>query len=359
MPDQGQEKTEQPTHKKLEDSREKGQVAKSTEISSFTIFSSGLLILFAVQGFIGNQLASIAQYVFQSLHTLELTSNVIQLYALKGFLFFVITLSPFFIGIIVFALLVNVLQVGFRITPKALAPKFEKLNPLKGIKKVFFSSRSIVEVVKAFAKLAIIGLFMYLTLSGLIMYSTNLLDHSVGEIVTYMASSAVSFLWKIILVYAVLAVADFLFQKYKFKKDMKMTKQEVKDEHKQTEGDPAVKGHIKSKQMELTRNRMIAEVAKADVVITNPTHYAVAVKYDSMKNSAPVVLAKGMNQVAFKIKEEARKHNIPLYEDKPLAQALYKSCEVGQEIPEKLFHAVAKILAFIYKARSTKRKSIV
>lgn len=355
---QGQDKTEQATQKKLDDARSRGQAAKSAEISAFTVFGSGLLILFLFQGFIGQRLSSMATQIFISLGQFELSRNVIQIYAMKGFLFFFLTLSPFFIGIILLALAVNLMQVGIKLSPKALQPKFDKINPIKGLKNKLFSTRTLVETIKSLTKLIIIGLFSYLAISSLIVQSTNLLNQSVEEVVNFMSDAALSFLWKILIVYAVLSIADFIFQKHKFKKDMMMTKQEVKDEFKQTEGDPFIKGKIKTKQMELSRNRMIQEVPKADVVITNPTHFAVALKYDVTKNSAPVVLAKGMDDVALKIKEVARKHNVPLYEDKLLAQALYKSCKIGEEIPEKLFEAVAKILAFIFKAKS-KRKGIV
>lgn len=358
MAEQGQEKTEQPTQKKLDDGRDRGQVAKSTEISSFAVFGFGLLILFLSQKFIGERLSSFSNHIFISLGNLELSYNLIQVYATKGFLFFFFTLSPFFLGLMVLAVLVNLMQVGLKLSPKALQPKFERLNIIKGIKNKFFSTRTLVEALKSVAKLIIIGLFIYIAITGLILQSTDLLGQTIEEIVSFMSSAAISFLWKILIIYAVLAAADFIFQRYKFKKDMMMTKQEVKEEYKQTEGDPLVKGKIKGKQVEMSRNRMIQEIPKADVVITNPTHYAVAIKYEPGKNSAPVIVAKGMNELALRIKEIARKHNVPLYEDKPLAQALYKSCKLGDEIPEKLFEAAAKILAFIYKARSNK-KSIV
>lgn len=360
MPEQqGQEKTEQPTGKKLEEARKKGQVAKSIEISSFTVFSSGLLILFLFQGLIGQRLSQLSSSIFSTLTQLELDINLIQEYTLKGFAFFFITLSPFFIGVLVLALMVNLMQVGIKLSPQALRPKFEKLNPVTGFKSRFLSSRSAVELLKSLLKMTLIGLFIGFSLSSLILQTTNLLNQSVEEIVSFMSESALSFLWKIVIVYVALAVGDYLFQRHKFKKDMMMTKQEVKDEFRQTEGDPLVKGKIKGKQLELTRNRMIQELPKADVVITNPTHFAVAMKYESGKNSAPVIIAKGMDEFALKIKEIARKHNVPLYEDKILAQALYKTCNVGEEIPEKLFEAVAKILAFVYKAKQKKRKSII
>lgn len=360
MPEQqGQDKTEQPTSKKLEEARKKGQVAKSMEISSFTVFGTGLLLLFIFQGFIGSQLSQMSVSVFSSVSSLELNYNLVQEYAIKVFFFFFITLSPFFIGIILFALAVNLMQVGLKFSPQALMPKFEKLDPIKGFKNKLFSSKTLVEALKSLVKLLIIGLFTYISLSTLILQSTDLLGQSVEEIVSFMSASALSFLWKILIVYAVLSIADLLYQRFKFNKDMMMSKQEVKDEHRQTEGDPFVKGQIKGKQIEISRNRMIMAVPKADVVITNPTHFAVALKYQAGKSAAPVVVAKGMDEVALRIKEVARKNNVPLYEDRVLARALYKSCKIGEEIPEKLFETVAKILAFVFKAKHNKKKSIV
>jgi len=359
MAEQGQDKTEQPTQKKLDDSRKEGQVAKSTEISAFAVFGTGLLILFVFQGFMAGRIGALATEIFKSISTLEIQFNLVQLYAMKGMLFFFLTLSPFFLGIMIFALAANVMQVGWKISPKAIMPKFNKMNPIKGIKNKFFSTKSLVELLKTFAKLIIVTLFIYFSLSTLILESTDLLGKSIEEIAEFMSAAALSLLWKIMIVYAVLAIADFIFQKHKFKKDMMMTKHEVKEENKQSYGDPLIKSKIKEKQFEISHNRMILEVPKADVVITNPTHFAIALKYDTTKNSAPMVLAKGMDDVALKIKEVARKNNVPLYEDRPLAQALYKTCKIGEEIPEKLFEAVAKILAFVYQARKKRKSSIV
>lgn len=356
---QGQEKTEQPTGKKLDDARKEGQAAKSTEISAFTVFGSGLLILFLFQGFLGSRLSEMSTAIFTTLGEMEISIESVQSYTLKAITFFFITLSPFFIGIMIFALAANLMQVGIKLSPKALQPKFSKLDPIKGFKNKLFSSRTLVETVKSVIKLMIIGIFIYYSVSTLILQSTSLLSRSIEEIVNFMSDAAISFLWKILIVYAVLSIADFAYQKFKFKKDMMMTKQEVKDEHKQTDGDPFVKGQIRNKQVEMTRNRMIQEVPKADVVITNPTHFAIALKYESTKSSAPIVTAKGMDQAALRIKEIARKNDVPLYEDKFLARALYKNCNIGDEIPEKLFEAVAKILAFVYQAKQRKKKSIV
>lgn len=356
----GQEKTEQPTGKKLGDARDKGQVAKSMEINSFSIFFFGLLILFFVRNIIGEQMSEFATYIFSNLNDFDLQFSLVRIYAIKGMLFFFLLLSPFFIGLVVVALLSGIAQVGFKITPKALEPKFSKMNPAKGMKEKFFSSRSLVELIKSLLKLVIISLFVYNVISGLVLDSQGLLALSVGEIVSFMIDSSLDLLIQIALAYAIIAAADFIFQKYKFKKDMMMTKQETKEEYKQTEGSPEIKSRIKKEQMAASRKRMMEDVPKADVVITNPTHYAIALKYKVGSDSAPKVLAKGVDQLAQRIKKVASEHDVPLYEDRALARALYKVCEVGDHIPENLFHAVAQILAYVYKLkRMNKKRSIV
>lgn len=355
----GQEKTEQPTGKRLDDSREKGQVAKSMEINSLAIFGSGLILLFVFKEFIGNQLSSSARYIFSSLDTLEINANMIHTYA-KGSLFFALkTLSPFFIGLVIIALAAGYGQTGFKITPKALEPKFSKFNILNGMKEKFFSATPLVELVKSVLKFSIIGTFAYFELKEAVQDSLGLIDHSVEEIVLFMIEAALSFLWKVAVIYLALAAADFAYQKHKHIKDLKMTKQEVKEETKQTEGDPQIKSQIKGKQMEMARSRMMKDVPEADVVITNPTHFAIALKYEMGETTAPKVVAKGMDFVAQKIKEIAYENEVPVHEDKQLARALYKQCEVGDEIPEELYKTVAQILAYVYRLKNEKKKSIV
>lgn len=354
----GQEKTEQATPRKLQKSREEGQVARSTEVSSFAVFGAGMLILLLNQNNIGFQMSELATEIFVNLNTLELKYSMLQIYAVKGMYYFVMTTFPFFAGIYVVTLAANILQVGFKITPKALRPKFSKLNPLKGLKKVFFSAQSFVETFKSVVKFVLIFWIVYFIIGDLIHEAMKLAAYSIFEIVGFMSSAAYTLIIKLTLIYAVIASADFIYQKFKFKKDQMMTKQEVKDEMKQAEGNPEIKGRIKSLQMEAARKRMMKELPSADVVITNPTHFAIALKYDPIKSGAPVVVAKGMDSLALKIKEVAAEHNIYIYEDKPLARLLYKTCDVGDEIPQKLFEAVAKVLAFVYNLKNGK-KSIV
>jgi flagellar biosynthesis protein FlhB len=355
----GQEKTEQPTSKKLTEGREKGQVAKSMEINSLVIFTSGLMFLYFTNSMIGNNLSKLTIKIFNSLDVLNLDFNSFRLYVKDGLWFMAFTIVPIFIGLFIAAFVAAVSQVGFKMSLKAMAPKAEKFNIFKGIKRVFFSPTSFVEVLKSLLKLVVISGVVYYVMSDLLLQSTNLIEISVSEITSFMIKAVFQLTWKIAIIYALFAAIDFIYQKYSFKKQMMMTKQEVKEEVKQTEGDPFIKSRIRKIQQSVSRSRMMQEVAKADVVITNPTHYAIALKYDLQKDDAPRVLAKGADEVARRIKEIAAEHNIPMHEDRELARALYKFCDVGDVIPEKLFKAVAQILAYVYQLRKSKKRRMI
>lgn len=356
----GQEKTEQPTDKKLSDARNEGQTAKSMEINSLLVFTAGMIILFVSQDFLAAQFKSITVYVFSSLGKLDINMKLLQLYALKSFLFYLQTMLPLFAGLMVIGALAGYGQVGFKFTPKAISPKFSKINPISGMKNVMFSSRPLFETGKTILKLSLIGGFTYIVLTDDIVNSIGLVRLDVSEIVDFMIRASYSLIWKISIVFAAIAIVDFAYQKYKHKNSMMMTVQEVKEEFKQTEGDPMIKSRIKSQQFAMARRRMMSEVPKADVVVTNPTHFAVALKYEPGSGKAPKVIAKGADLVAQKIKQVAVANNVPLHEDVQLARALYKVCDIGDEIPENLFQAVAQILAYIYKMkRGNKKKSIV
>ncbi len=356
---EGQEKTEQPTSKKLTESREKGQVAKSMEINSLVIFTSGLMFLYFTNSMIGENLSKLTIKIFNSLDVLNLDLNSFRLYAKDGLWFMAFTIVPIFIGLFITAFIAAVSQVGFKMSFKAMAPKAEKFNIFKGIKRVFFSPTSFVEVLKSLLKLAVISSVVYYVMSDFLLQSTNLIEVSVSEITAFMIKAVFQLTWKIAIIYALFAAIDFIYQKYSFKKQMMMTKQEVKEEVRQTEGDPFIKSRIRKIQHSVSRSRMMQEVAKADVVITNPTHFAIALKYDLQKDSAPRVLAKGADKLARRIKEIAAEHNIPMHEDRELARALYKFCEVGEQIPEKLFKAVAQILAYVYQLRKSRKRRMI
>ncbi len=355
----GQEKTEQPTEKKLGDARGEGKAPKSMEVNSLGIFFFGIIIIYLFRGMISKDIARMTVGIFSSLDKLTLSTDLLQVYAVSAMLFYLKVLAPFFIVLVIVALAVGFGQVGVRLSPKALMPKFSKLNPLTGFKSKFFSVEPVIEAIKSIIKVVFVGMISYWLLSDLILNSVNLVRLTIPEIMNYMTENVSTFLWQISAVYLVLAAADFVYQKHKFKEDMKMTKQEVKEENKNMEGDPHTKGRIKSKQMEMAQRRMMADVPTADVVITNPTHFAVALKYEMGSNGAPTVVAKGADRVAQKIKEIARENDVPIHENVMLARALYKSCEVGDEIPSALFKAVAEVLAYVFRLKNKKKKTIV
>jgi flagellar biosynthetic protein FlhB len=253
---------------------------------------------------------------------------------------------PLAVGFII-AFVSDVAQVGWKPTTKPMQPKFSKLNPASGIKKIF-SLNSLIELIKSIAKIGLIGYMAYSYLVNKLPMLFNLYDMTLMQAINVAADTVITLGIRISATYMVIAAADFAYQKIKFSKDMRMTKQEVKDEYKQSEGDPQIKGKIKQRMQEASRRRMMQSLPQADVVITNPTHFAVAVKYDSAVADAPIVIAKGEDYMAAKIKEAARSYDIEIVENKPLARMLYANVDVGQAIPPELYQAVAEVLAYVY-----------
>lgn len=257
-----------------------------------------------------------------------------------------ITWPILLIGLMI-AFVSDLVQVKWKPTGKPLKPKFSKLNPVSGFKKIF-SANSLVELIKSIAKIFIIFYMSYSYLSGIWEQLYELYDIEIMPAIILVGQVVTDLGIRISALYMVLAFADFAYQKYKFHKDMKMTKQEVKEEYKNQEGNPEIKGKIRAKMREASQRRMMQALPEADVVITNPTHYAVAIKYDPDTSPAPIVIAKGEDYLAQKIKETAREHSIEIVENKPLARMLYANVEIGAEIPPELYQAVAEVLAFVY-----------
>jgi flagellar biosynthetic protein FlhB len=263
--------------------------------------------------------------------------------------FFLITMPVFAVlGVIAFA--TNVAQIGFKITPKAMEPKFDKLNLVNGFKRLF-ALRSLVDMIKNVLKVAIIGYVAYKTIQGEFDSFFLLPNMTIPELAGVMGKLSLVLGVKIGAVVFVIAVLDYMYQRYEFEKSIRMSRQEVKEEHKETEGSPQLKARVRQVQREMSRKRMMQAVPTADVVLTNPTHLAVALKYDPEEMSAPYVVAKGARLIAQRIKELAHKHDIPVIEDKPLARALFKACDVGDLVPANLYRAVAEVLAYVYRLK--------
>jgi flagellar biosynthetic protein FlhB len=259
-------------------------------------------------------------------------------------------LIPFFVPILIAGIAGNVGQVGFEMHSEPLRPKLNKINPVAGLKK-FVSVRSLVELAKSIMKLLIIGGISYGLIKAEMRGFPLLMQQGVGEILLFIAQVAFKILFFVCLALIILASLDYIYQRWQFEQSIKMTKQEVKDERKQVEGDPKVKSRIRKAQLELAAHRMMEAVPEADVVITNPVHLAVALKFEASEMMAPTVIAKGAGHIAERIKEIANAHQVPVIEDKPLAQTLFKIVEIGEFIPVELYRAVAEILAYVYRLR--------
>ncbi len=343
------EKTEEPTSKKIEDARKEGNVAKSMEFSGFVVlFISALIIIFYLK-YVSIDLEKYFAFI-TSLIGKEFTKNLIYQIVIKSFLAFIIILAPVMFTIMMAGVLANVFQTGFLFTTKPIMPKLEKINPLKGFKRLF-SAKTIIEGIKMTLKVAVafgVGYYLFL---GFLNEIPKLALMTVLEQIRWFSQKAVILIFSMMAVFLVFALIDFIYQRYSYKKSLRMSKQEIKDEFKQTEGNPEIKAKIRQLQREMSKKRMMAEVPKADVVITNPTHYAVAIRYDKEKEEAPRVIAKGVDNLALKIKEIAREAGVMIVENRPLARELYKSVEIEEIIPPKLYQAVAEVLTFVYKAK--------
>jgi len=356
MADQGaQEKTEKPTSRRRGKAREQGQVAKSMEIASVGVLLAGITSLWLFGGFFYDQIVGLMRHMFQNLSGSHLDfASLVDLSSMV-WSHFLITVLPVWAAVTLAAIVVNLAQVGFLFAPKRIKPDLKKINPIKGFKKLF-SLRLLVDLGKNLGKIAVVGGVAYLTVRQEWDNLPNLGDLPVSVIASYILDVCFTIFWRTAMAMIVLAILDWSYQKWDFEKNLKMSKQEVKDEYKQTEGDPQVKGRIRSIQREQAKHRMMADVPQADVVLTNPTHLAVALSYKVGQMDAPTVVAKGANKVAEKIKAIAKEHNIPIIEDKPLAQALYKAVEVGQAIPGDLYETVATILAHVYRMKNKHRE---
>ena len=351
----GGEKTEQATQKKLDDARKEGQVAKSKELGNAALLFALFVSLKAFAGTTGVGFLETFSFFYSKIPemTRPVDGNIsigdYHVLIITVFLMLIKIMAPFLIISFVMCFLADIIQVKWQPTAKPLQPKLSKLNPINGVKRLF-GTEKLVELLKSIIKIVILGYIGYLTLIDEYSVIYRLFDleliaaiRSIGEITIDMG-------FRMSFFYLVLAIIDYGYQKWKFSEDMKMTKQEVKDEMKNSEGDPQIKGQQRRRMQEASRRRMMQSVPEADVVITNPTHFAVALKYDQdSDDSAPYVVAKGQDFVAAKIKEIAKENGVEIVENKPLARQLYANVELGQAIPPELYQEVATILAYVYR----------
>ncbi len=343
-----QEKTEEPTSKKIEDARKEGNVPKSMDASSFLTLLVGIFSFIALFNFMQKHLVELYQY-YQSFIGVELTKNIVIQISINTLKEIILVVMPLALLVAISGLLAGFLQFGFVFSSKPLTPNLSKMNPIKGLKNLL-SIKKLVETIKIVLKVALVFLVAYYYLIDFTKELPSVVYLSIFKQLIWLKEKSMILGAAILILFLVLALFDLFFVRYNYFKDLKMSKQEIKDEFKQMEGDPQTKARVKKIQMEMSKKRMMQEIPEADVVITNPTHFAVALRYDKEKEDAPKVIAKGMNHLALKIKEIARAHDIQIVENPPLARELYKKCELSETIPENLYKAVAEVLAFVYKA---------
>lgn len=345
------DKTEKATPKRKREAKEQGQILKSTEVVS----AFSLLAMFGMLMIFGNTLADGIMGMMRSFFTIDLPTMLDKTYAVKTLdqviLSYLRIIAPMLAAALACGVIFNVAQSGWNFTTKPLAPKFSKINPMEGFKRLF-SSRSVMELLKSLIKIAVLAWVAYSEFTG----RMNSFPALMGQDLMFSIPAGMDILLsvglKLGMAYAIFAPVDFFYQWWRHNKDLMMTKEELKEEYKLTEGNPQTKSRIAQKRKQVSRMRMIQAVKDADVVITNPTHYAVALAYKEQEHSAPVVVAKGKDYLAQTIKEKAREWSVEIVENKPVAQALFFFCEVGDEVPEDMYKAVAEILAYVYKLKN-------
>ena len=347
----GGEKTEDATAKKLKDVREEGNVAKSREVPTAASLLALFVCLKFMIGFVGEDMLQsfsefyqlIPRYVEGGIETVDFSFLLLK--ALKSL---TIIIAPFLLIGFIVDFLSNALQFKFQVTTKPLQPKFSKMNPISGFKRMF-SVNTLMELLKSVVKVAVIAYLVYGVFSEHAKDLYIIYDVSLEQSLLLMYDIIIELGIKICILFCLIAAADFMFQRWKFKQDNKMTKQEVKDEFKNQEGDPKVKGQQRQRMQQAAQRRMMAAIPEADVVITNPTHFAVALSYKSGQGQAPIVVAKGADFLAGRIKDIARESHVEIVENKPLARMLYYNVDLGAEIPPELYQAVAEVLAYVYQ----------
>ncbi|MBO6793883.1 MAG: flagellar biosynthesis protein FlhB [Balneolaceae bacterium] len=350
-----QEKTEEPTARRLEKAREDGQVAMSKEVSSVVLMIAALLMFMGVSGMMYDRLAYLFQSFFYNSGFGFEDQSQAESYLKTALYFGLQIVMPLLTMLLIVTLGVNLAQTKGLFSVKALEFKGKKLNPIEGVKKII-SMKGMVELIKGFSKLGIVGIIGYYSIKGDVNEYVGFVVVPIQSSLSDMGGHLLSFVVKVLSALLILSIADAVYQKYEYNKNLKMTKQEIKDEFKQMEGDPHVKGQRKRFGLKLIQQkRMDHAVLASDVVVTNPTHYAVALKYDPEQNNAPIVMVKGQRLRALKIKELAKEYEIPIVENKPVARALFATAEEDQFIPEDLFRVVAEILAYVFKLKNKHR----
>lgn len=345
------DKTEEPTPKKKKDARKQGNIAKSAEVNKAMTFIAILVVIYMMSGSIISELQGFIVNILSGDFSMTMNDNTIKILMFKVMMSFMKIVLPISLIIMVFGILGSLIQTGLFFSMESLKPKFSKLNPLTGLKNMF-SMKAIVNLIKSMVVICImiyLGYsFMSKNFEGIIKSGDIYLPYLFNIVLDLIKSILTS----ITLAVAVVAALDYGYEKFSHKKGLKMTKQEVKEEYKQMEGDPHIKGKIKQKQRQMANQRMMQAVPSSTVIVTNPTHISIAIRYEQGKDTTPIVVAKGADEVAFRIREIAKSHDIPIIENVPLARLIYKEVDIDQEIPEEMYKAVAEVLVAVYKIKN-------
>lgn len=351
-------KTEKATPKKKRDERKKGNAFQSRDVVSVVILIVGFVMISKLGSFIMIQVKGLYLSDLKKMDSLYALSIADCLLIMKeAMLVFFISTIPILIVLALTGIIMTGAQTGFLVSGELLKFKYSRISLIEGFKRML-SLRSVVQLVKSLIKVIVIMWVIYTSVQDLMVVTPDMLNAGLDSNLSFMMDSIMSIVYKICLIFVAVAVLDFAYQKYDYEQKLRMTKQEVKDEYKQTEGDPFIKGKIREKQRKLSLNRMIQQVPKADVVVRNPTHYAVALKYDINKDQAPIVLAKGQDYMAKRIIDVAVKNKILITENKPLARSLYETVDVNNYIPAELYQAVAELMAWVYSTRDKGKKAV-
>jgi len=345
------QKTEEASAKRILDAEEKGNFAHSRELTSAFVLLMAILSFAIAGAFSTKHMMATWNHLFSQSHAIPF--EISDLRELLGWVMknIFIILSPILLSIMLGGIMANLIQTGgLKFSLHPLIPKFHKLNPIVGFKRIF-SWNSLMELFKSLFKITLISLIAFFVIKSHLGELPAMMDMDIGPILVFMGEMSLEILIWVLLAMIFLAVVDYIFQRFTYLKNLRMTKQQVKDERKDTEGNPQIKQRVRSVQLEMMRRRMMTAVPDADVVVTNPTEIAVAIKYDRGKGEAPVVVAKGRGMIADKIREIALAHDVPIVENKPLARLLYKTVEISQLIPDHLYKAVAEILAYVYRLK--------
>ncbi|HVI39187.1 MAG TPA: flagellar biosynthesis protein FlhB, partial [Anaerovoracaceae bacterium] len=349
-------KTEKATPKKKQDERKKGNAFQSREVVSIVTLIVGFVLISKLGNFIIAQVKGLYLSELSNMSGMyDLTiANCLQIMKESMLVFFISTI-PILVALALAGIVMSGVQTGFLISGELIKFKYNRISMLEGFKRIM-SLRSLVELTKSIIKISVILWIIYTSIRDLLVITPDMLNTSLDNNIAFMIDRIMAIVYKICLIFVSVAVLDFAYQKFDYEKKLMMTKQEIKDEYKQTEGDPFIKGKIREKQRKMSMNRMMQQIPNADVIVRNPTHFAIALKYDIQKDMAPIVLAKGQDFMAKRIIDAATKHKILITENKPLARSLYEMVEVNDYIPAELYQAVAELMAWVYSNKEKVKK---